>query len=65
MSSACSMKCNDSFLRGRSLDVICNFMGCVTEEDKEGWEISLVENVGIMNYTKITKLVSRKVAWLF
>lgn len=58
--STCSTKCNNDFLRGRSFEVRVQ----VNElrYGGERLEISLVDNVGVISHTKITKLVSEKEA---
>lgn len=57
--STCSIKCNDDFLRGRSFEVMVQ-VNELHYGGEEKLEIPLVDNVGIINHTKITKLVSGK-----
>lgn len=57
--STCSMKCNDDFLRGRSFEVMVQ-VNELRYGGEERLEIPLVDNVGIINDIKITKLVSGK-----
>lgn len=57
--STCSMKCNDGFLQGRRFEVMVQVHE-LRYGGEERLEIPLVDNVGIINHTKITKLVSGK-----
>lgn len=59
--STCSTKCNNDFLRVRSFEVRVQ-VNELRYGGGERLEISLVDNVGIINHTKITKLVSEKEA---
>lgn len=62
--STCSTKCNNEFLRGRSFEVMVQ-VNELRYGGGERLEISLVDNVGVINHTKITKLVSEKDAYFF
>ena len=53
--STCRRKCNDDFLRGRSFEVMVQVYE-LPYAGGERLEI-LVDNVGIINHTKNTKLV--------